>query len=354
MGNVLHGLLSRKRDEGAKPALVAGSGYGEQTYTFTNVDGKFTVLQLVEMMENGDEKMKRIRKRELPPEFWVLRRSRRNKRRSKRQAARKKERRRTAATDSLSIDGDKKDSQGELSNSNKGLKQLHKERRQALIEGTRGMSIYVECTLSQDRREKEIRSLVRQLQYCLAANRRAVYPARLVFTGFKGAVKQFAEDFMGATSWKAQLCEETVGEALSVHASEYEIPVIVLSPDAEEALSTVDEDTVYVVGGLVDRTVKKGITAKLAADNGWIARRLPLQEHFGHSAVLNVNDVVAILLLVHGGSEWEDALKTAIPQRRQAQARQLPPEKNVTNDRYWADCKLDYSKEPTLNQTVDV
>jgi len=102
----------------------------------------------------------------------------------------------------------------------------------------------------------------------------------------------------------------------------------------------------------VDRTVKKGSTAKLAADNGWIARRLPLQEHYGHSAVLNVNDVVAILLLVHGGSEWEDALKTAIPQRRQAQARQLPPKK-VTNDRYWADCKLDYSKEPTLNKTID-
>lgn len=353
MGNVLGGLLSRKRDEGSKPASVAGSGHGEQTYTFTNVDGEFTVLQLVEMMENADEKMKRIRKRELPPEFWALRRSRRNKRRSKRQAARKKETRRTAAaTDSLSID-DKKDSQREVSNSSKELEQMHKERRQALIQGTRGMSIYVECTLSQDRREKEIRSLVRQLQYCLAANRRAVYPARLVFTGFKGAVKQFAEDSMGAASWKAQLCEETVAEALSVDAAEYKRPIIVLSPDAEEALSTVDEDTVYVVGGLVDRTVKKGITTKLAADHGWIARRLPLQEHFGHSAVLNVNDVVAILLLVHGGSEWEDALMTAIPQRRQAQARQLPS-KNVVKDRYWADCKLDYSKEPPLNKSNDI
>lgn len=343
MGNLLGRLFLRHSEGNEKPILVprSGSDDGQPTYTFTNVDGEFTVKQLVEMAENGDKRIKRIRKRELPPEFWALRRSRRNKRRSKRQAARKRERRILSGTNDLISINDTEASNLKVLNVNES--QL-KERKQALIEGTHGISIYVECTLSQDRREKEIRSLVRQLQYCLAANRRAVYPARLVFTGFKDAVKQFAEEFMGAASWKARLCEETVAEALlSEDGADYQQRVIVLSPDAEEALSTVDEDTVYIIGGLVDRTVKKGVTAKLAADSGWIARRLPLQEHFGHSAVLNVNDVVATLLLVHGGSDWESALKAAIPPRRQAQARQLP-NKHVDNQ-YWADCKLDYSKE---------
>lgn len=71
------------------------------------------------------------------------------------------------------------------------------------------------------------------------------------------------------------------------------------------------------MGGLVDRTVQKGVTAKFAMHHNWPSRRLPLQEHFGRSSVLNVNDVVAALLLVHGGASWSEALGAAVPHRRQ-------------------------------------
>lgn len=71
------------------------------------------------------------------------------------------------------------------------------------------------------------------------------------------------------------------------------------------------------MGGLVDRTIQKGATAKFAIQQNWPARRLPLQEHFGRSAVLNVNDAVAALLLVHGGLSWSEALGAAVPHRRQ-------------------------------------
>lgn len=40
--------------------------------------------------------------------------------------------------------------------------------------------------------------------------------------------------------------------------------VVVLSPDAEEPLEAVDTAHVYVVGGIVDRTVRKGLTVKFA------------------------------------------------------------------------------------------
>jgi tRNA (guanine9-N1)-methyltransferase len=74
---------------------------------------------------------------------------------------------------------------------------------------------------------------------------------------------------------------------------------------------------VYVIGGLVDRTVRKGATLRLAQHCGAQAVRLPVAEHLEGLAkpVLNVNDVFAVLLAVHGGEGWREALERAIPAR---------------------------------------
>lgn len=78
---------------------------------------------------------------------------------------------------------------------------------------------------------------------------------------------------------------------------------------------------VYVIGGLVDRTVRKGASLGLAQRCGARAVRLPIAEHLGSAAlgnskgVLNVNDVFNALLAVHAGDSWLEALDAAIPQR---------------------------------------
>ncbi len=40
--------------------------------------------------------------------------------------------------------------------------------------------------------------------------------------------------------------------------------LVVLSPDAEEPLTRLEPDCVYVVGGIVDRSVRKGVTSEFA------------------------------------------------------------------------------------------
>lgn len=77
----------------------------------------------------------------------------------------------------------------------------------------------------------------------------------------------------------------------------------------------------YVIGGLVDRTVRKGASLGLAQRCGARAVRLPIAEHLGTAAlgsskgVLNVNDVFNALLAVHAGDSWHVALDAAIPRR---------------------------------------
>lgn len=86
---------------------------------------------------------------------------------------------------------------------------------------------------------------------------------------------------------------------------------------------------VYVIGGLVDRTVQKGASLKLAERCGAVAVRLPIVEHFGPltkgKGVLNVNDVFLVLLALHGGEGWSMALERAIPQRFRVKQQQRQP-----------------------------
>lgn len=110
----------------------------------------------------------------------------------------------------------------------------------------------------------------------------------------------------------ASLASATLHEALRTSTSRTSpIPLLPCCPPPQ----------VYVIGGLVDRTVRKGASLRLAQRCGARAVRLPIAEHLGSAAlgnskgVLNVNDVFNALLAVHAGDSWLEALDAAIPQR---------------------------------------
>ena len=148
-----------------------------------------------------------------------------------------------------------------------------------------------------------MRSLAKQLQECVAANKRAVQPVRLTFTSFKGVCKSTSSfrappvakhsrtppppplQHCDLTFWGSifmvpdrpacpctgplrQFCEGMGGERWA--ADRVEAPtleccppasVVLLSPDAPQPLEAIDPARTYVVGGLVDRSPRKGITA---------------------------------------------------------------------------------------------
>ena len=55
--------------------------------------------------------------------------------------------------------------------------------------------------------------------------------------------------------------------------------VVFLSPDAREPLLHIDPDTVYAIGGVVDRSVRKGMTLGFASAQGIATRRLPVSSN---------------------------------------------------------------------------
>ena len=187
----------------------------------------------------------------------------------------------------------------------------HEKQKQAIEEGyLNGLPIAVECGFSEKSNAREVRSLAKQLQYAVAANKRAQKPAQLHFTSFKGELKDFAVEKMRADRWKVHLSEESVLEKFPVEK------MCVLSPDASQVLEGVDMDKIYVIGGLVDRSIQKNTTKIFAHDNGIESRRLPLRELYGSKLILNVNHVVDVLLRGLAGESLEAAIDAVLPKRK--------------------------------------
>ena len=92
-----------------------------------------------------------------------------------------------------------------------------------------------------------------------------------------------------------------------------------LSPDAEDVLEApLSSECVYVIGGLIDRTIRKGASLQRAKDSGARAYRLPIREHAPRSdihPILSLPSMVQILADVYGGATWPQALQAGVPKR---------------------------------------
>ncbi|EIJ93038.1 uncharacterized protein NEPG_01994 [Nematocida parisii ERTm1] len=93
--------------------------------------------------------------------------------------------------------------------------------------------------------------------------------------------------------------------------------IIVLTADASDELTEMEEDCVYVIGGLVDRNRHKGYTEKLF--NGkFKTAKLPIRQKLSSSTVLSTLHVFNILLSYSQCKDWECALKENLPIRKQS------------------------------------
>jgi tRNA (guanine9-N1)-methyltransferase len=152
-----------------------------------------------------------------------------------------------------------------------------------------------------------------------AAAFRSSQPVALTITSFSGHLETFAQH-MGAYSWPINKHNNHVLQLLPPEQ------LVVLSPDADEPLLELNPDKAYVIGGIVDRSVCKGLTAGFGARHGVQTVRLPVVEYaeqlgLGYAGastrpVLNVSDVVVALVEFNRTGDWVHALQQALPARK--------------------------------------
>lgn len=185
---------------------------------------------------------------------------------------------------------------------------------------------------------REHRSLLAQVMRIYGNNRRHASPVDLHFSGLGYAPSATLPPPEHLRRWEA----DGHVKLLQPPAQDVWTPdeVIWLSPDASEPLSVADLQCsperhvprVLVVGGLIDRSVKKGRTLQLACDSGAEARRLPVREHAPRPDVHPILTCVAcvqILCELNGGASWPDAIGSAIPHRSLERRRREEAQRHI-------------------------
>eukprot|EP00978_Attheya_sp_CCMP212_P029355 scaffold104023_cov48-Attheya_sp.AAC.2 len=138
--------------------------------------------------------------------------------------------------------------------------------------------ISIDCSFESQMSPKEINSLASQIRYCYAANKRSANPVYFSTPGLAG--------------------------------------------DSENVLEHLDDDKVYIIGGIVDRNRLKRVAIDRAETLGIATARLPIDEHLKLFAtkVLTCNHVFEILLKYReNGNDWKKAMLQILPKRKEAE-----------------------------------
>ncbi|CAK9044145.1 unnamed protein product [Durusdinium trenchii] len=165
--------------------------------------------------------------------------------------------------------------------------------------------VVVNCSFDQSMDVRELTSLAKQIQlaYTQARNMGSKVQLHLTSLGPENRAWRGLEA-QGVRGWKMHLHEKSVWEVFAEEARSGKL--VILTPDADEELVDVSDEEVYVIGGIVDRSVKKMQSLAQAQEFGaQKLRKLPLKS-FGPKGccpVLNV-DCVARTPRGFGGSEW--------------------------------------------------
>ncbi|XP_031441030.1 tRNA methyltransferase 10 homolog B isoform X2 [Clupea harengus] len=196
------------------------------------------------------------------------------------------------------------------------IKAITRERlAEARLSGPR---LCVDLSMADCMSRKELSRLAGQIRRLYGSNRNALRPFHLYLTEFRLDSRLYTECVRMNDGFHEYAMEMTEQSWLHLFPVE---DVVYLTPDAEQALENVDDETVYILGGLVDESIQKKMTYSRALEAGVRTARLPIEEHMVrqpngknfHSKILAINQVFEILLVYRETGSWGRALPAGVP-----------------------------------------
>lgn len=138
---------------------------------------------------------------------------------------------------------------------------------------TEGIKVLLDLSYYESMTEIEKNSLVKQITEAVGYLRKSEkVHLKLVCINTCEELKKRLEN-EGSKKWLLEVSEDDIEKFVD------DEQVFMLSPDAGEVLDEVNKNSVYVVGGLVDRTIRKSQTLTRALSKGIKAVRLPVQDY---------------------------------------------------------------------------
>ncbi|KAK2913332.1 hypothetical protein QQF64_030964 [Cirrhinus molitorella] len=196
------------------------------------------------------------------------------------------------------------------------IKAITKERLEEAREA--GLRLCVDLSMTDCLSAKEISRLASQIRRLYGCNKKALRPFHIFLTELNEDSLLYKECVRMNDGFLNYLIDVTEESWFHLFPSEN---VIYLTPDASEALEYIEEDKVYILGGLVDETIQKKISYTRAKELGVRTARLPIDKYMVkrpnpknfHSKILAINQVFEILLTFRDTKDWTKALAAGIP-----------------------------------------
>ena len=205
-----------------------------------------------------------------------------------------------------------------------------------------GARLLIDLAFDELMSEKEHTSLAQQIMYVYAANRGSSAPFdRLVLTGPDAPDADLLSSAVGRAmqgklrgvwhSW-ARVDLHRLGGLPSLTRDPHR-KLIYLTADTENTLASLDDDTTYILGGIVDKNRHKSLCLHRAQRLGIPVAKLPITDAnlaqletrlrtqgktaaFHGRKVLTVNQVAEILLGWNETKDWVEAIGRGLPQRK--------------------------------------
>ncbi|XP_066194665.1 tRNA methyltransferase 10 homolog B [Sylvia atricapilla] len=180
-----------------------------------------------------------------------------------------------------------------------------------------GPRLCVDLGVGGSMTEKESGRLASQIRRLYGANRRAARPFWLCLTEFAAGTPIYEQCFRMNDGFAGYLMDTTPESYLDLFPLE---AIVYLTPDSENVLEDIDPDKVYVLGGLVDESIRKQLTLRRAREQCLQTARLPIREYMVkapnsrnyHSETLAINQVFDVLSTYYETRSWPAALRAGV------------------------------------------
>ncbi|CAL1591327.1 unnamed protein product [Knipowitschia caucasica] len=181
-----------------------------------------------------------------------------------------------------------------------------------------GPRLCVDLSMTDCMSDKEICRLAAQLRRLYGSNKKALRPFHLFLSDFEvdsRLCRACVRMNQGFLNYTMDFSNESF---VDLFPSE---TIVYLTPDAEQALQSMDPDKVYVLGGLVDESIQKKLSLDRASELSVVTARLPIDEYMTkkhnsksfHSKILAINQVFDILLTFCDTGSWTEAFRLWFP-----------------------------------------
>ncbi|XP_040439094.1 tRNA methyltransferase 10 homolog C [Falco naumanni] len=179
-----------------------------------------------------------------------------------------------------------------------------------------GQPLIFDMSYEKDMSVREVTNAVRQIVLSESCNRRSVDPFHIHFCNFKDNSlyqKEFVKHYREA--WGKLLITVTDQCYTEVFPKD---KLIYLTADSPKVMKTFDHDKIYIVGSMVDKSIKPGLSLARAKRLGLETAALPLDKYLlwnTGAKNLTLDQMMHILLTLKDTGDWKKALEF-VPKRK--------------------------------------